>query len=239
MDVVKTGPWPLRYNSSGTSQIGSLYIHQGTVELNNGAFNTGANGQVFIGDGAGRDTLSISGGTNRLANRPKVTLRGTPYGRGAEFGAAEAQATLALTNGATQSLRELHIIDRGTLDFINGNPSAPNRLFLDLLTFNNASAQLFVRGWHEYEDFLLIKKTAYAVGQWPNLLKQIFFDGYSLDYDLVLKNYNNDYWEITPWGRMDASAMPEPSTYGAILGAMGLGFVAWRKKTQQQRRCAK
>jgi len=24
--------------------------------------------------------------------------------------------------------------------------------------------------------------------------------------------------------------MPEPSTYGAILGAVGLGLVAWRKR---------
>jgi len=242
IDWVKTGPSPLRYASSGTSQIGSLYIHQGTVELNNGSIQTGTTGQVFIGDGAGRDTLVISGGTNRLANRPKVTLRGTPYGRGAEFGADEAQATLAITNGATQSLRELHIIDRGTLDFTNGNPAAPNRLFLDLLTFNNASAQLLVRGWHEYEDFLLIKKTAYAVGRWPELLSQIWFDGYSLDYSLRVKDYNNDYYQITPWGDWAVSAMPEPSTYGALLGLVGLALWGWRKRTRRlglrPRRCA-
>jgi len=63
------------------------------------------------------------------------------------------------------SVGNIHIIDRGTIDFSGGTPSTPNQLFLDLLTFNNAGAQLFVRGWHEFEDFLLIKKTAYAVGQ--------------------------------------------------------------------------
>jgi len=236
MDVVKTGPSTLRYASSGTSQIGSLYIHQGTIELNNGSIQTGTTGEVFIGDGAGHDMLVISGGTNRLANRPKVTLRGTPYGRGAEFGASETQATLALTNGAQQTLSELHIIDRGTIDFTNGNPTAPNRLFLDLLTFNSAGAQLFVRGWHEFEDYLLIKKTAFAtapadaLAQWLQLRNQIFFDGYSLDYNLLVADYNADYYQISPWGTM--TGFPEPSTYGAILGAVSIGLVAWRKKRQ-------
>ncbi|WP_197456951.1 autotransporter-associated beta strand repeat-containing protein [Cephaloticoccus capnophilus] len=230
MDWVKTGPSRLRYISTGTSEIGSLYIHQGRFELVTGSINTGAAGQVYIGDGAGRDELWLSGGNNRLADRPKVTLRGTPYGRGAEFGAAEDQATLILRNGASQGLRELHIIDRGTIDFANGNPGAPNRLFLDLLTFNNSSARLFVRGWHEYEDFLLIKRTAFAAGQWPNLLSQIFFDGYSRDYELLLKDYDVNYYEITPWSSWATSALPEPSTYGALLAAAGIALVAWRKK---------
>ncbi|KXU37114.1 hypothetical protein AXK12_02215 [Cephaloticoccus capnophilus] len=225
IDWVKAGPSPLYYNGPTTSQIGSLYIHQGRFELNNGTLNTGANGQVYIGDGAGRDELRILGGTDRLSSRPKVTLRGTPYGRGAEFGAAEDQATLALVNGASQGLRELHIIDRGTIDFRNGTVASPNRLFLDLLTFNNSGAQLFVRGWHEYEDFLLIKKTAYDPDRWSDLLSQVFFDGYSLDYKLLLKDYNADYYEITPWG-----VFPEPSTYGALLAAAGIALVAWRKK---------
>jgi len=231
IDVVMTGV-RLRYNSSGTSQIGSLYIHEGTFELNNGSLQTGSSGQVYIGDGAGHDTLQISGGTNRLANRPKVTLRGTPYGRGAEFGADEAQATLGIANGAQQTLSELHIIDRGTIDFINSTVAAPNRLFLDKLTFNNTSAQLFVRGWHEFEDFLLIKKTAFATPEaFKNALKPIFFDGYSLDYSLLVADYNADYYQITPWGMM--TGFPEPSTYGAILGAVGLGLWGWRKRTQR------
>jgi len=233
MDLVKAGNGYLRYNSSGTSQIGSLYIHQGTVELNNGAFNTGATGQVYIGDGAGRDELRISGGTNRLASKPKVTLRGTPYGRGAEFGANEAQATLGIVSGAQQTLAELHIIDRGTIDFSGGSVAAPNRLFLDKLTFNNGLAQLFVRGWHEFEDFLLIKKTAYATPDaFKAALKQIWFDGYSLDYSLLVADYNDDYYQITPWGMM--TGFPEPSTYGAILGAVGVGLWTWKKRRRRR-----
>jgi len=67
------------------------------------------------------------------------------------------KTTLGIGNGAQQKLSELHIIDRGTIDFCGGTVAAPNRLFLNKLTFNNADAQLFVRGWHEFEDCLLIK----------------------------------------------------------------------------------
>jgi len=233
MDLVKGLSGVFRYNSTGTSQIGSLYIHQGTVELNKGAFHTGANGQVYIGDGAGHAKLVINGGTNRLASKPKLTLRGTPYGRGAEFGENEAQATLAITNGAQQTLSELIIIDRGTIDFSGGSLATPNRLFLDELTFANDSTQLFVRGWHEFEDYLLLKKTAtYAqdMYKWASeLQKQIFFDGYSRDYSLLLVDYNADYYQITPWNNS-----PEPGTYGAILGAVGLGVVAWRRKCKRR-----
>jgi len=38
-----------------------------------------------------------------------------------------------------------------------------------------------------------------------------------------IKEYDADYYEIGP-------GFPEPATYSAILGAVGLGLVAWRKK---------
>jgi len=104
-------------------------------------------------------------GTGRLttsANLPLYIRQSTVE---LNNGSIQTTGEVFIANGAQQTLSELHIIDRGTIDFSGGNPSTPNRLFLDLLTFNNTSAQLFVCGWHEFEDFLLIKKTAYAVGQ--------------------------------------------------------------------------
>jgi len=70
------------------------------------------------------------------------------------------------------------------------------------------------------------------------LLNQIVFEGYQ-DYFTTFKNYDNDYYQIYPFGAQPA---PEPSTYGAILGAAGLGLWSWRKRTQRlglrPRRCA-
>ncbi|KXU37008.1 hypothetical protein AXK11_03085 [Cephaloticoccus primus] len=141
---------------------------------------------------------------------------------------------LTLFHNATQTLSELHIADSGVIEFRYGS-SGPNFLFLDLLTFNNTDAKLFVKGWHEFENYLLIKKTALATGQWAQVLKQIDFDGYSLDYDLLASDYNNDYFQISPWGSW-SQAIPEPSTYGAILGALGVGAYLIRRKRQTGQR---
>jgi|GEM_PF-2882075 len=52
-----------------------------------------------------------------------------------------------------------------------------------------------------------------------------------------MRKYDWQYWEITPFGTNDVMGfMPEPTTYGAILGTVGLGLVAWRKRTQQRSR---
>jgi len=229
MDLVKTGSSGLHYDSTGTSQIGSLYIHQGRVEITKGKIET--SGQVYIGNGTGRAELALGPNLrDPLVNKPRVTLHGTTYGRGAEFGAGVDEAVLTLGQNTHQTLAELNIIDRGTLDFASSSASLPTLLFLDLLTFNNTSAQLFVRGWLEHETFLLVKRTAFAEGEWAQALKQIFYDGYSLDFNVVHIDYNADYFQIVPFG----SGVPEPATYGAILGAVGLGLFAWRKQRQSR-----
>gem|GEM_PF-6651842 len=65
---------------------------------------------------------------------------------------------------------------------------------------------LFVRGWHEFEAFLLIRKTGFATPEaFKNALTQILFDGYSIDYTLLVANY----YQITPWGMM--TGFPEPA----------------------------
>jgi len=53
MDVVKTKVNPLVLASNATHSIGSLYIHQGKVHLQDGWLSTDAtSGEIFIGDGA-------------------------------------------------------------------------------------------------------------------------------------------------------------------------------------------
>jgi len=228
MDVVKTRTGSLIFNNSGTNvtqhTIGNLYIHQGTVELRgNGTLQVR---RIYIGDGAGTDKLILPGNRwnpiTSSSGLPSITLRGTPYDpRGPEYGGD--QAILQLGGNTKQRLANLHIESRGTIDWRGGEVGKANILWIETLSFSSTNDRLFIRNWYEYEDLFLVKKVHNGRAFDDTKLNQIVFEGYQ-DYFPTLKDYDNDYWQITPWGA------PEPSTYGAILGAVGLGLVVWRRR---------
>jgi len=234
IDVVKTRGGSLIFNSGASHLIGSLYIHQGTVELRgSGNLQIGAGDhRIYIGDGAGKDRLILPGGrwnpiTKDGGGLPSITLRGTPYDpRGPEYGGDQAILQLGgngpYSAGTKQKLANLHIEGRGTIDWRGGEVGLANILWVDDLTFSPGGI-LFIRNWYEYEDLFLVKKVHNGKAFDDTKLNQIVFEGYQ-DYYPTLKDYDADYWQITPWGA------PEPSTYGAILGAVGLGLVVWRKR---------
>ncbi|WP_156469202.1 PEP-CTERM sorting domain-containing protein, partial [Cephaloticoccus primus] len=61
-------------------------------------------------------------------------------------------------------------------------------------------------------------------------LPNIVFEGYQ-NYETTWKPYDNNYIQITPFG-----IVPEPTTYGAILGAVGIGLYLFRRKRKTGRR---
>jgi len=249
MDVVKSKPgrFTLNSNSILAHQIGNLYIHEGTVDLTGSSQleiaqdSRDRHYRIYIGDGAGTDKLILPGGRwdpiiKRGGGLPSITLRGTPYDpRGPEYGGDQAILQLGGNGGADgktygagtkQHLAELRIEGRGTIDFRGGDGGDANILWIDELSFSSTADRLFIRNWYEYEDLLLVRRT-YIDGleekDRAQLLSQIFFEGYQ-DYQTTLKAYDAQYWQIYPFGA------PEPSTYGAILGAVGLGLVVWRRR---------
>jgi len=236
MDVVKTRGGSLIFNNSGANvtqhSIGNLYIHQGTVELRgNGTLQV--RDRIIIGDGAGTDKLILPGNrwhpiTKDGGGLPSITLRGTPYDpRGPEYGGD--QAILQLGGNTKQLLANLHIEGRGTIDWRGGEVGKANILWIDTLSFSSTNDRLFIRNWYEYEDLFLVKKVHNGVEFNDLLLNQIVFEGYQ-DYFTTLKAYDNDYYQIYAFGSRPA---PEPSTYGAILGAVGLGLWTWRKRRRK------
>jgi len=235
MDVVKTRGGSLVLNSTGTHSIGDLYIHQGTVEVGPNS-TISVRDRITIGDGAGTDRLILPSGVwqpivKTGVGLPSITLRGTPYdSRGPEYGGDQAILQLG-GNGPTYGegtklkLANLHIENRGTIDWRGGNVSYANILWIDELTFNDTNARLFMRNWYEYEDLFLVRRSTFNAA----LLNQIIFEGYNQNYNTTWKDYNADYIQITPFG-----IVPEPSTYGAIFGALTLGLAAYRKRRKNE-----
>jgi len=56
------------------------------------------------------------------------------------------------------------------------------------------------------------------------VLERIEFEGYG---PAMFRDWDSNYFQITP--------APEPATYGAIVGAVGIGLVVWRKKKRRPR----
>jgi len=220
LSLVKTGPASLVFNSKGTHSMRELYIHQGKVQINYDSTLNVA-GKIVIGDGAGKDILRLPANRwNPITGNPDVTLRGTPYGPGAEyFSYNPDEAILQMGGNTKQTIGTLRIEDRGTIDWIGGEVGKANMLFVDKLEFNNKDARLFMRNWYEYEDYLLVKKVGFDFGN----LGKIVFDGL-WDLPALAVHYDAQYYMITPYNS------PEPSTYGAILGAVGIGLWTWRRR---------
>jgi len=232
MDLVKTGPGELFFSIENprTHILGNLYVNEGAFIVSGVSTRISISGEIFVGDGAGTDVLQLGVGTNGFTATygfPKITLRGTPYdSRGPEYGGP--QAILRMGGRTNQHLSELHIENRGTIDWFRGSVGRANILYLDNLTFSGPDAILFMRNWYEYEDRLLVKQYG---GFNPAYLQNIIFEGYE-NFPVIMRKYDWQYWEITPFGTDNTMGfMPEPSTYGAILGAVGLGLWTWRRKT--------
>jgi len=222
--LVKTGPGALELDSEATHEVGGVWIYQGVIRLLKGLFSV--SDEIIIGDGAGTDRFEIAANLDNPVVKtgggfPEITLHGNPYGPAAD------EAVLRFNGNTRQQLSKLHILDRGTVDFIGNNKAAPNILYLDQLTFNDANARLTIRSWNDQADYLLVRKI-WGDANVPPILNRIYFEGYGPSrWEPHYLNGYDDYWQVTPF--------PESSTYGAILGGVGLGLWGWRKRKRAQR----
>jgi len=108
----------------------------------------------------------------------------------------------------------------GTISFGHaGTHIGIRKLYLDELVIH-AGGNLRIVEWSPGRDSILVSKKM-SRESLDAMLSQISFNGYPPG-KTHLRSYDQDYWTIY--------GTPEPETYGAILGAVGLGLAVWRKR---------
>ncbi|KXU36883.1 hypothetical protein AXK12_02720 [Cephaloticoccus capnophilus] len=236
IDLVKTGAHSLHLNSANsghsghTNELGSIYIHQGELHLD-GRSRLSSTGTITVGDGGSYAALVLDdhgAGTPILSGQRDLRLRG---------GHDYAKAPALILIGAHHDLRLNHLSISGNsvLEFRLPVTGGLSKIYSEVFTID-PTGRLFVRGWVQElaksgTDYtgdrfthILVSKTSPGLDDY---LHQIWFE----DYGPAKKTEwaeDNRYWEIVPGDFV--RPLPEPSTYGAILAAAGIGLVAWRKR---------
>jgi len=228
-EFVKTGDGTLILNSAATHYFGkSLYISQGTLSLRQGRMQVGTkmNEGIYIGDSSGVDILELPANSwdpiIGIGEFPSIFLKGKLAG---VFGAAHYdsnnESILRMGGNTKLHLDMLTVEGNAIIDWHGGEVGKANILWIDNLIFASGTERLFMWNWYQYEDVLLVKK-----GGFMKAGHQVIFEGYE-DFPVLLVDYDANYWQITPFHS------PEPSTYGAILGGVGLVLWGWRRKSRR------
>jgi len=232
--LIKTGPGTLRFAApTSWHSVRSLSIHQGRVYLESGRLEAR---DIIVGDGAGTDIFELPansvqpidgmmrGGGEDPTPLVNITLRGSPYEAPSWWGEPNA-AILRWGDGTSQQFDNFKVEGRGMIDFVGGTAGAPNTLFI-VDFFLADDAKLFILNWEDQADFILVRYSPANIARInADFLSRIKFEGYT--DPAVWVYWSNEYWEIRP--------MPEPSTYGAIFGVIGLGLWGWKKRKRRAR----
>jgi len=216
-ELVKSGPGELVfYGNQANSYTGTTYVHEGTLVLNKSP-GAKAVGNIVVGDGGGTDILRLEM-SHQIDDSATVTLKG-----GSRAKNMTGQGVLQFNRpggvGLTEKIHTLQVDGQGVIDFAGGTLARPNVLETTQVLLPTADDTLFIRNWIEFSDYFLVSR-AFA----PNAaaLARIWFEGW--DPGAKLRDYNTSHWEIVPF------AAPEPATYGALLGTLGIGAYLIRRR---------
>jgi len=216
------------YVGTANTITGLSYLNEGPVYLDYDGLLSGAvaiSGRILVGFGAAAPGQLIVARNEQIADTATVVLDGVATSDG---GLSRHIPVFQIGNAlrVVEHIHALRIEGNGIVRFSGAAGRATNQLFLKDLqipTIPNANGSLFVQNWVENVTYLIVSRTA------PNVmavLNRIRFQGWAPGAKLW--DYDANNWQIVPMGA------PEPATYGAILGALGLGLVVWRKRRQRR-----
>jgi len=223
--LTKSGPGSLTFSGAAANALNSgVQVNEGMLILNKNsgvaAISSQSGGRLMIGDKGHAATVRLDN-SEQITNRADVWLTGG-FADPARHIQHEAVLQFNGTGGTgiTETFRNLVVEGRGVIDFQGGTLGVPNFLILDNLNVRygqEGGSVLLVRNWVDFEDRLLVKRSS---GNLTASLPHIHFEGY--EPGAVTRDYDATYWEVVP--------APEPSPYGALFGAAGLGLWARRRR---------
>jgi|GEM_PF-521436 len=197
-------------NRGGVRGVSTFYAHSGflltgDLVLDGSFFYLNMAGAHLLGDvlvsNSGRLAIGVG---NALSHESNIELRGSSL-------------AFYLREEVCENYARSLVVE-GRSEIVCYNIHGSSTLFLDDLLIKEGSF-LEIQGL-EYDGFrLLVRKDSehlYAS------LERIGSQGYP-SYKVELREYDSNYWQIVP-------RLPEPATYGAIFGAVGLGLAVWRKR---------
>jgi len=214
------------YIFSGNTILGTSHINEGSVYLDQDVYlgASAIGGTVRVAFGAQAPGRLIVARNEQIADTSTVVLDAVAID--GEGGISRHLPVFQIGNAVrvVEHIHTLRVEGGGVIRFSGAasGTQTTNQLFIQALqipTITNANGSLFVQNWIDGITYFLISRTA------PNFmaaLDRIHFLGW--DPGAILRNYDANNWEIIPMGA------PEPSTYGIILGAVGLGLWTWQRK---------
>jgi len=230
-------------SDNGAIKVGLEITNTSTIYNGIGLFGGNANtftgdvnitGKVILDLYKDAGVVSVLGNLNVKEGAKVQVFKSGQLGRGARVlltSKSNVPSVLGFNGNYEKNIKEVfsgikvdgNAVVTFSLDY-NKKPHGIREIILDDLQVLEGS-HLLVKEWQDGRDRLLVRKDSAHV---RDSLGRIEFENHDTR-SVNIRDYDKDYWEIY-------ALVPEPSTYGALFGTVGLMMAWWRQGRAQKSR---